>query len=79
MNLNPVDLGKPQPILDPLSLLKREADGMRHAIGQIDEQIVNATVQKAGLVAMVSALDNEMDRLRAAAKDKDQLEFDLGD
>lgn len=62
--------------LDVLSLLKREADGMRQAIADIDGQLANAHIQRAGLQAMATALENEMDRIRAS-RPVEQLEFDL--
>lgn len=62
--------------LDVLSLLKREADGMKQAIADIDGQLANAYIQRAGLQAMATALENEMDRIRAS-RPVEQLEFDL--
>ena len=66
---------------NPLALLKRESDSIRAVIGKIDsdvqqlnDQITELLVQKASLNLVVTALDNEMDRLRLSPQ---QLELDL--
>ena len=66
---------------NPLALLKREADSIRAVISKIDgdvqqlnDQITELLIQKASLNLVVTALDNEMDRLRLAPQ---QLELDL--
>ena len=49
----------------PLMTLKEEADGMRTAIQNVDEGITNLMLQKSGLQVMLTAFENEMDRIRA--------------
>lgn len=73
-------------VLDnPLAILKREADTIRAVLGkidgdirQIDDQITELMVQKASLNLVATAIDNEMDRIRTAPRQLEQLELDLG-
>jgi len=69
---------------NPLAILKREADSIRNVIKTIDDNIVEmrnqmteVTMQKASLVLVAQAIDNEMDRIRTANPIVEQLEFDL--
>jgi hypothetical protein len=69
---------------NPLAILKREADSIRAVIKTIDgniaelhDQITEVTVQKASLVLVVQAIDNEMDRIRVSNPIVEQLEFEL--
>jgi len=72
-------------VLDnPLAILKREADTIRAVLGkidgdirQIDDQITELMVQKASLNLVATAIDNEMDRIRTAPRQLEQLELDL--
>lgn len=70
---------------NPLAILKREADTIRAVLGkidgdirQIDDQITELMVQKASLNLVATAIDNEMDRIRTAPRQLEQLELDLG-
>jgi hypothetical protein len=73
-------------VLDnPLAILKREADTIRAVLGKIDgdirqieDQITELMVQKASLNIVATAIDNEMDRIRTAPRQLEQLELDLG-
>lgn len=67
---------------NPLVLLKGEVDSIHTVIVKIDgdicqlsDQIIELAKQKASLILVVTALDNEMDRIRTAPQ---QLELDLG-
>lgn len=67
---------------NPLVLLKGEVDSIHTVIVKIDgdirqlsDQITELAKQKASLILVVTALDNEMDRIRTAPQ---QLELDLG-
>jgi hypothetical protein len=69
---------------NPLAILKREADSIRAVMKTIDGnivelqgQITEVTVQKASLVLVVQAIDNEMDRIRTSNPIVEQLEFEL--
>lgn len=69
---------------NPLAILKREADSIRAVIKTIDgnivelqNQIEEVTVQKASLVLVAQAIDNEMDRIRVSNPIVEQLEFEL--
>jgi hypothetical protein len=69
---------------NPLAILKREADTIRAVLGkidgdirQIDDQITELMVQKASLNLVATAIDNEMDRIRTAPRQLEQLELDL--
>ena len=69
---------------NPLAILKREADSIRAVIKTIDgniaelqNQIVEVTVQKGSLVLVAQAIDNEMDRIRVSNPIVEQLEFEL--
>jgi hypothetical protein len=68
----------------PLALLKRELDSIRNVIVEIDgnitklnDQIAEFTGQKVSLNLVATALDNEMDRIRAAPRQLEQLELAL--
>lgn len=67
---------------NPLVLLKGEVDSIHTVIIKIDgdirqlsDQIIELAKQKASLILVATALDNEMDRIRTAPQ---QLELDLG-
>lgn len=69
---------------NPLAVLKREADSILAVIKTIDDsivelqnQIVKVTVQKASLVLVAQAINNEMDRIRVSNPIVEQLEFEL--
>jgi hypothetical protein len=69
---------------NPLAILKREADSIRAVIKTIDgnivelqNQIVEVSVQKASLTLVAQAIDNEMDRIRVSNPIVEQLEFEL--
>jgi len=69
---------------NPLAVLKREADSIRDVIKTIDgnivelqNQITEVTVQKASLVLVAQAINNEMDRIRVSNPIVEQLEFEL--
>jgi hypothetical protein len=69
---------------NPLAILKREADTIRAVLSkidgdirQIDDQITELMVQKASLNLVATAIDNEMDRIRTAPRQLEQLELDL--
>jgi hypothetical protein len=69
---------------NPLAILKREADTIRAVLSkidgdirQIDDQITELMVQKASLNLVATAIDNEMDRIRTAPRQPEQLELDL--
>jgi hypothetical protein len=69
---------------NPLAILKREADSIRAVIKTIDgnivelqNQITEVTVQKASLVLVAQAINNEMDRIRVSNPIVEQLEFEL--
>lgn len=72
-------------ILDnPLAILKRELDSIRSVITEIDgnvtklnDQITELMTQKASLNLVASAIDNEMDRIRTAPQQLEQLELGL--
>lgn len=72
-------------VLDnPLAILKREADTIRAVLSkidgdirQIDDQITELMVQKASLNLVATAIDNEMDRIRTAPRQLEQLELGL--
>jgi hypothetical protein len=72
-------------ILDnPLAILKRELDSIRSVITEIDgnvtklnDQITELMTQKASLNLVATAIDNEMDRIRTAPQQLEQLELDL--
>ena len=72
-------------VLDnPLAILKREADPIRAVLSkidgdirQIDDQITELMVQKASLNLVATAIDNEMDRIRTAPRQLEQLELGL--
>lgn len=71
-------------ILNPLSMLKREADSIRSVIKTIEDnildlqsQITEVTLHKTSLTLIVGAIDTEMDRLRNAVHTAEQLEFEL--
>ena len=68
----------------PLALLKRELDSIRNVVAEIDgnitklnNQIAEFTGQKVSLNLVATALDNEMDRIRAAPRQLEQLELAL--
>jgi len=69
---------------NPLAILKREADSIRAVIKTIDDnivelqnQIVEVSVQRASLTLVAQAIDNEMDRIRVSNPIVEQLEFEL--
>ena len=69
---------------NPLAVLKREADSILAVIKTIDgnivelqNKIVEVTVQKASLVLVAQAINNEMDRIRVSDPIVEQLEFEL--
>jgi hypothetical protein len=69
---------------NPLSTLRHEADSIRAVINTIDGnivelqgQITEVTIQKASLLLVVQAIDNEMDRIRLTNPVAEQLEFEL--
>lgn len=69
---------------NPLSILRHEADSIRAVIDTIDgnivelqNQIAEVTIQKASLLLVVQAIDNEMDRIRLTNPVAEQLEFEL--
>jgi hypothetical protein len=69
---------------NPLAILKREADSIRAVIKTIDgnivelqNQIVEVSVQRASLTLVAQAIDNEMDRIRVSNPIVEQLEFEL--
>jgi len=69
---------------DRLSILKREADSIRNVIKTIDgnmaelhNQMTELASQKSSLHLVAQAIDNEMDRIRAANPIIEQLEFEL--
>jgi predicted nucleic acid-binding Zn-ribbon protein len=72
-------------ILDnPLAILKRELDSIRSVVTEIDgnvtklnDQITELMTQKASLNLVATAIDNEMDRIRTAPQQLEQLELDL--
>ena len=71
-------------VSSPLALLKRELESIRSVIAEIDgsitklnDQIAELTGQKVSLNLVATALDNEMDRLRTAPRQLEQLELDL--
>lgn len=72
-------------VLDPpLKLLKMEFDSLAKVVADIDGQLATAVVQRARLVVVQNALENEMDRLRTVTlptenSDPNQLELPLYD
>ena len=69
---------------NPLAILKRELDSIRSVVTEIDgnvtklnDQITELMTQKASLNLVASAIDNEMDRIRTAPQQLEQLELGL--
>jgi predicted nucleic acid-binding Zn-ribbon protein len=69
---------------NPLAILKRELDSIRSVVTEIDgnvtklnDQITELMTQKASLNLVATAIDNEMDRIRTAPQQLEQLELDL--